>query len=129
MTQLLLPAADASELSYPREQPRAPGNTSPAPRAVNSPRGNAVGVLSPSFLHLPATPAQGLVWGQGGLDATPLEPLSLTAQGSCSALWGVPMALPEGTVAGPIFGIGIKMVSSVLPTPVCPAQPQQSRTP
>lgn len=114
VTQLLPPATDASQLSYPQEQPHVPGNTSPAPRAVNSPPGNAVSVLSLSFPHFPA---QGLVLsvGTGKSGCNPARAHVPDSPGKLLNAVGVPTVLSGETAAGPIFGIGIKMVSPVPP--------------
>lgn len=116
VTRLLLPAADASERSYPRERPRVPGNTSPAPRAVNSPWGNAVSVLSPSFPHLPVTPMQGLVLsaGTGRSGCNPARAPVPNSPGKLPSALRVPTALSSGSAAGP-QRVRIKMVSQVPP--------------
>lgn len=127
-SRLLLPAADASECSYPREQPRIPGNTSPAPRAVNKSPGNAVSDLSVSFPHLPLTPAQGLVLsaGTGRSGCNPARtPVSDSPGKLLGAVW-VLIVLSGGTVAGAIFGMGIKMLSQVPPPRFGPHSPSKA---
>lgn len=96
---------------------RVPGNTSPAHGAVTRTLGKAVSILSPSFPHLPVTPAQGLVLsvGMGRSDCSPAQR-------------GTVPKVPSGeTAANPIFGVGMKMLSQA-PTLVWSAQPPQSRT-
>lgn len=93
-----------------------PGNTSPAPQAVTRTLENAISVLSPSFLHLPVTPAQGLVLGvgMGRSDCSPAQ------------CWTVPRVPSVGTAANPTFGVGVKMLSQA-PHPglVCTAPAKQ----